>query len=246
MEEKKKISLISKLFSFIGYFFIFLFPSFKLLSLNKFLSKGYAVEKDKWFLKQKQRNIILSILFIIPLIFTFYKSYNILVNDANVFSRIGIIYESEISLFNKIKNYGNVIVILKDDSLLLKEQKFETQARILASVFVFTIGILTQLFIAILITKFHPLITETNKLKKLLIGPIISKENENKNIVFATPIGFLIDITGSSPDDVVRQKSIWDALNLTVRDYSRDSSQRSLVFFRKEFELQENYLYDRL
>lgn len=246
MEEKQKRSIFKKIFSLIGYIFIFLFPSVKLISLNKFLNKGYKIEKDKWFLKQKQRNLVLSIIFLIPLFLTFYKSYNIIENDTNISSRMDLLDKKSNGFIDKITSYDDLIVIKQSDSLILKEAKFESQARFLASGIVLSFGLLFQLILAILITKFHPLITDTKKLKKLLIGQVINKENENKAIIFATPIGFLIDITGMSPEDVVSQRSIWDALNLTVKDFSRDPSQRSLVFFRKEFELQNVYMYDKL
>ena len=189
---------------------------------------------------------MLSIVFLIPLFLTFYKSYNIIENDPNISSRMKVIEKKANGFIDKITSYNDLIVINQSDSLILKEAKFESQARFLASGIVLSFGLLFQLILAILITKFHPLITDTNKLKKLLIGPVITKENENKAIIFATPIGFLIDITGMSPEDVVRQRSIWDALNLTVKDFSRDPNQRSLVFFRKEFELQDVYMYDKL
>ena len=243
-DKKKKKSIFSRIISLFRYFFIFLFPSLKLLTLNKFLSKGYNIEKDKWFVKQKQRNIILSITLILPLLLTMYKTYTIIDNDINLKTRISKIEDK--SLIEKVKLVPTLVKIEKSDSLAIKEVKFETQARLLASFIILFLGLSTQLILVILIMKYHPLITETNKLKDLLFDNVLKKENMDKTIVFATPIGFLIDITGFTPEDIVRQKSIWDALNLTVKDYIKDSEKKSLVFFRKEFELQDTYMYESL
>ena len=244
MEETKKKSIFSKIISLFKYFFIFLLPSYKLLGLNKYLSKGYKIEKDKWFLKQKQRNIILSFILVLPLLLTAYKTYVIIDNDVNLKMRISKIENK--SLIEKVSSVGSLIKINPSDSLAIKEVKFDTQARILASSIVLIVGLMTQIILVLLILKYHPLIADTNKLKGLLFGSILKKENMDNTLVFATPIGFIIDITGLNPEDVVRQKSVWDALNLTVKDFSRDPEQRSLVFFRKEFELQDKYMYEKL
>lgn len=243
-ETKKKSGIFSKIFKSIKYLFVFLLPSLKLLSLNKYLNRGYKIEKDKWFLKQKQRNIILSIVLIIPLFLTFYKTYKIIDNDVNFKLRINKLNDK--GFMDKINSIGELVSINKNDPLALKETKFETQARFLASGIVLFTGISLQFFLILLIMKYHPLIVETNKLKKQLSGTIIKSENIDKALVFATPIGFLIDITGHSPDEVVRHRSIWDALNLTVKDFTKDPDQKSIVFFRKGFELQDKYMYEKI
>lgn len=244
MENEKKVSIISKIFYLIKYFFVFLLPSLKLISLNKYLNKGYKIEKDKWFIKQKQRNLILAFLLILPMVLTVYKTYALIDNDVNLKTRIENL--SDKGIIDKVKSLDDLVRIEKSDALAIKESKFETQARFLASGIVLFIGLTFQIMLVIVILRFHPLIADTEKLKKLLVGSVIKKEEIDKKLVFATPIGFIIDITGMNAEDIVRQKSIWDALNLTVKDFSRDPEQRSLVFFRKEFELQDTYIYDKL
>jgi hypothetical protein len=84
-------------------------------------------------------------------------------------------------------------------------------------------------------------------LRNLLISNGVRRKEDDENMVaFYTPMGVLVDITGSMPTDIVHNDRIWSSLNIKInkRDWLNDPSKRSLVFFKTDYELKNAYMYE--
>ena len=248
-QNNEKKSIFQKIQRIISLTLYFLFPSVKLLAMNKRLKKADDIleNKEGWFKRQIRKNYILSIVFLIPLAILPYKAYVHLDNDLNFHKRIYQASQTQ-DIIPKIENYYYSIFEKETDSKELKQAKFETQARFFASFIVLFISLTIQLLITVLVFVFHPIYVMTENLKDGLIENAgFKKEKILQNPVLATPMGCLINVEGRKPQELIANTGLWNTLNIKVRnEFYQDEEKNSLVFFPKTFELKNKYIYDQI
>jgi hypothetical protein len=91
----------------------------------------------------------------------------------------------------------------------------------------------------------YDLIYETKRLIVLLKNEgIVDRDSKNPFVLF-TPVGVLMDVSGSAPKEIVANERIWIAMNVKLKnDWAEDPERRSLVFFKTAFDLKNVYKYD--
>jgi hypothetical protein len=228
-EQEKKPSFIWKL---IKNVIIFLFPGLYFLKINSLMKSADRINPHPWFKKQRQRNLIESLVSSSPfLISVVIFSRMIYVN--NEFWRNLMLSKAAFLSIDIGKAINKLVIAFSND---YSQGMFQLGGTIL-----FIGAFLSFILGAILIYK-HPIIQETNKLKKMLERNGVF-EKDDKRIALATPLGFLIDITGSTGREMKENERIWMPLNQKVTDWVEDPHQRSLCFFKKAFPLKKEYIY---
>jgi hypothetical protein len=244
MEEEKKVSIFSKMFKLFWIILLYLIPSFRVLSFNKLLKRCYKITEEKWFSNQIKRDYIIALLLFVPIIIGAYKINKTYSKDINFHNRVKVASDVD-NFFDRMDSYYYTVASSEKDNKEAKLNKIETKIRLTAIGIILIINIIIQIIFAVLVIHFHPLRVKTDILTKLIVSNgIIRKEDLDKSIVFATPIGFLITITGSSAKEVAYMDRIWAGLNIRIKDWIEDDKERSVVFFRKAFELQPTYMYN--
>lgn len=71
----------------------------------------------------------------------------------------------------------------------------------------------------------------------------VIEKNDSSRLVLATPLGFLIDITGNTAKEIKESERIWMALNQRITDWAEDPNQRAICFFKKAYNLKTKYNY---
>lgn len=230
------------------YFLSILFPFVKMISLNRKLSLAeqtlsHFIEKDKkgnyrppydWFPRQKKRNLIFGFLSVAPLVFSLIMSYSIL-STNQIFIKGYNAAKKEAVKFRIFEAKKKFEIANKIDPSVYKDIKIASNLII--------IGLSISLIIGFVIVYFHPILTETKVLKKYLLQSGYIKEEDNPEIL-ATPVGFLIDIVGNTPREIADSDRIWIPLNIRVnKDWAENPNKRSLVFFKKAYELKKGDEY---
>lgn len=247
MEEAKKKGIITKFIGFIWGIFILLIPAIRLLSYNKHLKHCSRIVKNEvWFSQQRSRNYILSIVLMLPLAFCLYRGVNIVSNDLALTHRMTAL-ERGVNPGNFVSNYIASISETERDSFTTRQEKIDSKSRLLAFLLLLGFGGSFSLVMGLMVLFFHPTTYNSKILKKLLIqNGAIHKDDADKAIVFATPIGFLVDIVGTAPRELASMDRIWAGLNIRIKDWIEDPKKRTTVFFRKSYELQDTYMYDKI
>lgn len=253
--EEKKPSIIWK-----GIKFIIgtLFPIFKIFSLNHNLTlceKTLGKElKDKsgdyippydWFSRQKRLNLLWGLGASLPMIIGVALSYVILSSNP-IFIKGMNSAKNQIEAKKVMKGFGIPQAIEKMKIANKIDASVNQDIRI--STYMILIGFFSSMVIGSILIYRHPLTQDTTKLRKALeqSGFIRSEENP---MVFATEVGFLIDITGSVSREIADSDRIWTSLNVRVnRDVAENPEKRSLVFFKKAYELKKGneYGFDKI
>jgi hypothetical protein len=233
LESEKKEHAIFGIYNFLKLTFKILFPANALIQINRALSKCIRMYPDPWFTRQIRLNFLVMFfvtgLFLGPMILGTMairgnKDFNSRLSRANsALSRheFKLGYQSYVSALN--------------------EKKFDTELKF--ALILSLCGLAVGNF---LIYQIHELKNETNRLIKILKNEgVIQKENNNPLVLY-TPIGILIDISGSAPKEIAANERIWLAMNIQVKDkdWAEDPNKRSLVFFKTAFKLDKVYKYD--
>lgn len=230
-KEKKKFLLLRIIFKIIKFVFLSLFPGVKFIAMNKTIKKGKFSE-DPWIRRQLWRNRIISLILTLPLFIATASTVKILSKDRAL--KIG--YERTVRLAKKMeisKAYKEISKVLNYRDT---KRRIEVSSKLMGYCFLFSF------FFGWVFIYFHPIINETKKLTKILIQNSIIEEKGN--LVLATPIGFLVKITGNtSAENILKNDAIWRLMNSKVGDFIEDSRDRSIVFFLKHYELKKEYLY---
>lgn len=232
----------SLLWKITKYLLSTLFPFFKMLWLNKQLKlaertlihelydkeKNYARPYD-WFPRQRKKNLILSFVSVLPILFSLLISYKTLSTNPDLMK----VYNS-----TKVKFYKKPKIVYD-----LKQVDKTINEDINLSVNMILISLGFSFISGMIIVYLHPVITETKKLRNQLIQAGLIKKEE-QSVVLATPVGFLIDITGNIPAEIAKNDRIWIPLNVLVnKDWAENPEKRSLVFFKKTYELKKGADY---
>lgn len=230
VKEKSEPSL---LWSIIKNISLALFPGIRLLKINQGLKRVSKFYSHEWFAKQRRRNLIVSLVVSLPFILSLMFSGLVILKADNF---TGNMSYAQKALFNMeisksfdytAKAFGN-----KD-----------TVERIGVVTKVMGFGMVVSFLLGTFVMISHPLIRDSKKLYQMLQKNGVIDKTESHRLVIATPLGFLIDITGNTAKEVKENERIWMALNLRVTDWSEDPNQRAICFFKKAYELKPSYTY---
>lgn len=249
-KEKKSWSFIKAFVSLLCFG-----PSLKIIRQNSLINyckrinkSGKDKEVDPWFDKQRTRNWIIAIVLALPLTYALYKGTTYIENDPYLSQRLQKVEmeNTRSGIIDSVSNYYYVLAYHPKDSHILKVQKYETKVRIVAFFIMF--GFMFGLhLIGGLVAAYHPITEDSAKLKEYLIrNGVIRREDSDSILVFATPLGFLVDTAGNSPHEIAHMDRIWAALNIKIKEWSEDPKKRSIVFFKKAYELKPLYEYKKI
>lgn len=231
--------------------FSFLKKSIQFLINTKILKKNNEEYSDVLagvpiYIKQKGLNLILGIVFSLPLIISLSISKDIISKDIYLIKRIKTVQESKGNLIEKGRSfYFTMAPSIKDDEIV-SNRKYYTKVIFTRAAMVIGIGALIQLIVGYAFSFAHPQEEKNKMLRKLLINNGVRRQEDDANMIaFYTPVGVLIDITGSMPTDIIHNDRIWASLNIKInkRDWLNDPKKRSLVFFKTDYELKSMYDY---
>lgn len=250
-KEEKKPSLFLKVTK---YILSILFPFVKMMVLNRKLSlaektlgsevfdrDGRYVPPYDWFKRQKLRNLILGIAGTVPLILSMLISYQVVSSNDILVKMTSSIRKDVFSLRlgDARKKYNLVTEYVTKNPT--KGAEIRSDMSIAGYSLLF--GLIASFGMGIILVYFHPILVETNKLKKYLVQAGYIKLEDHSEVL-ATPIGFLIDITGNTPKEIADSDRIWIPLNIRVnKDWSENPHKRSLVFFKRAYELKKGEAY---
>lgn len=230
INQEEKPSLV---WSLIKKFMLALFPGIRLLKINQGLKRVNKFYKHEWFDKQRKRNLLVSILVSLPFLLAL-AFCSLVILKAEVFmGNIGYaqkaLFSLEISKFFEYvqKAFGHQ----------------DTLERLGVISTVMGIGLVISFILGTIVMLSHPLIRETKKLYQMLQRNGVIEKNDSSRLVLATPLGFLIDITGNTAKEIKESERIWMALNQRITDWAEDPNQRAICFFKKAYNLKTKYNY---
>lgn len=247
VNREKRPSILLKILMFL---FHSLFPIFKMLRINKLLTvaeqtyvqrstKGQSTypKEASWFAKQRVRNLLVAL--IIPSVFILS-----LVGAKVVISTNPVLVKG----FEKVQE--NVV------KFNFKEAKNKWQIAnrdpsvgvdIRLAFRMILIGLGLSLFMGYYATNKNPLVKGSEEFKSVLVSLGYQKK-EDDNLILATPLGFLYQISsGGSPKELAGTDRIWQSLNIRINDFVEHPDTRSIVFFKKAYQLKagDQYGYDK-
>lgn len=230
LNQEAKPSLVWSLFK---QFMLALFPGIRLLKINQGLKRVNKFYKHEWFDKQRKRNLLVSILVSLPFILAL-AFCSLVILKAEVF--MGNIGYAQKALFS--------MEISKFFEYLTKAFSHQDTAERMGIIFkVLGFGLVISFILGTIVMLSHPLIRETKKLYQMLQRNGVIEKNDSSRLVLATPLGFLIDITGNTAKEIKESERIWMALNQRITDWAEDPNQRAICFFKKAYNLKTKYNY---
>lgn len=210
-----------------------LFPGIRLLKINKGLKRASTFYKHDWFARQRLRNLLISLLVSLPIILTSIFSFLVALKAKYFWAYLS---QSQSALMK--------MEIGKSFSLLSTAfTHSDSSERLHIMVMLLGAGIAISFLLGMIVMITHPLIKESKKLYEMLQRNGVIEKGDKHRLVLATPLGFLIDITGNTAKEVKDNERIWMALNLRVTDWAEDPNQRAICFFKKAYELKPSYMY---
>jgi hypothetical protein len=232
-EVEQKTGVFSILFSLVKKILILLLPSLTLLKLNFLLTRTQKIISSDYLSQQKKRNYIISLCLIIPLGLSILLAIFIISKDKLLFQQLAYAKEN-LSKGIILTFFKNIYIAFFDEQSI---------GYLVNSAKMLGIGSILSMIMGFIALKNMDIIKQTKLLEDLLKRNGIFEKDDTNRIVLATPIGFLIDITGSSAKELMFNERIWMALNIKVKDYIEDPNKRAIVFFKKSYELQNKYIY---
>lgn len=249
-EVIKKQGILLKLFKLLLKFLGVFFPFIKIIKINRLLRRASQVYDQEesghpYFFNQRIKNWLLVLLTVSPILLGGAFSY------TTVSSNKALQAASKLAIkeYNKNKSILIIPSIIKAknkfDKVLKnpKVKKYNPQETINQAIFVFLLGVIVSFMMGLVITRYHPNVVETKILTKMLRDQGMFKNNKDP-IVLATPLGYLIDITGYRPREIEENQNIWMALNVRIDGSLQDSEVLALVFFTRAYELKKSYFYE--
>lgn len=230
INSEKKPSLM---WSLIKSFVLVLFPGIRLLKINQGLKRANSFYKHEWFKKQRLRNTLVSLGVSFPLIISSIFSFLVAYKAEKLWSYLGAaqtaLFKFELGKFGDLLMHG----LMAPDSL----ERFKVILHVSGA------GLITSIILGTFVILTHPLIRDSKKLYGMLQRNGVIDKDEKGRLVIATPLGFLIDITGNTAKEIKDNERIWMALNLRVTDWAEDPHQRAICFFKKAYNLKTSYHY---
>lgn len=227
-DQKRKNGFVT-VFKIVKIGLKLLFPSYVLVQMNRNMGRAYRFYKNDWFPQQIKRNwlitIILSSLFLSPI------GLGLMAIKGNKE------FQNRFDSARKGMKIWEISKNTQHFSYAFKEKKLDFEVKFFGSFALF--GLLLGNFIVLN----HSLVKDSKKLIKFCKNEgIINKDNANPTVLY-TPIGVLMDISGSAPKEIASNERIWLAMNIQIKDWAEDPDKRSLVFFKKTFKLKSRYDY---
>jgi hypothetical protein len=206
-----------------------LFPSYVLLNMNRHLMRVNAFYKEDYFSSQIKKNwmvfIVLTSLFLGPIGLGFMA-----IKGNHDFQNRLDAAKKTLTFSNTSKGVDNLM-------LAFRERKFSIEFKFFGSLALF------GLFVGNFCILNHSMIKNSKLLIKFFKNEGIVNKDNLKPIVLFTPIGVLVDISGSSPKEIALNDRIWLGMNIKIKDWAEDPEKRSLVFFKTAFSLKSRYDY---
>lgn len=230
-ETPKKKSLVIR---FIKSITLILFPGIRLLKINTQLKRINKMYNHSWFLRQRIRNTIVSIVVSSPFILAMLLSLRIAQKAENFWKNLDLFWLN-LKAFEISKALGQF------KQTFFKDEDFLERFNLILSIG--GTGIILTVVLGSIVLYLHPLINDTKKLYILLQKNGIIDKEDNSRLVLSTPLGFLIDITGFNPREIKDSDRIWTSMNLRINDWAQDENQMSIVFFKKAYQLKPKYIY---
>lgn len=230
VKQEEKPSLV---WAILKNIFLALFPGIRLLKINSGLKRVSSFYKHEWFGKQRRRNLLVSLCVSLPFILTLLFSSLVILKADMFWHNISIAQSSLLKM-----------EIPKTFEFAIKAFTHSQTIERMGVVFkVSGFGLIISFLLGTFVMISHPLIRDSKTLYKMLQKNGVIDKDDNHRLVIATPLGFLIDITGNTAKEVKENERIWMALNLRVTDWSEDPNQRAICFFKKAYELKPSYNY---
>ncbi len=227
----------SFMWKIIKQLFIIVFPGIRLLKINSGLKRVNQFYKHEWFDNQRKRNILISLLVSLPFLLCL-AIFAVSVFNADQFW----------FYLAKAKTSFFAFEISKTFDFLEKSWTAGGSSKSMAGrvevmgAFVL-VGLVISFVLGTIVILSHPLIKDTKKLYEMLQRNGVIDKDDKSRLVLATPLGFLIDITGNTAREIKDSERIWMALNQRVTDWSEDPNQRAICFFKKAYNLKPSYKY---
>lgn len=229
MPTQEQAKRPSAIWSMLKWTLLYLFPVFKILSVNRLLGRINSFSPDPWYRRQQIHNLLAAVVASAP----FLGSIAITYFDDATTSRIA----------------GNVLRTKRHVQRLDFKQAYASMEKIYYDratgemVKILFIGFVSSFSLGFIVVRYHPLFVETRKLEANLrkLG-VIDREDKHP-LILATPLGMLVDITGRSPKEIAQSDAIWLPLNIRIKDHTPDPQKNSVVFFKRAFELKDRYIY---
>jgi len=254
--KNKKVRFFLVIFKFVFKILGILFPFLQIVKCNKLLQRAARAQggDHPYFFRQRILNWIFVFITVTPLFFGTLFSYHTITSNkliTKISKQIktkafpsSIYYANPISYVSAYRSFNAKIDKLYTEAKYKKYvEKYEPRENLDLAFNLIMFGLLTNLILGSIIVYRHPIIVNTKKLTKYLYKyNLIDRENKDP-LVLATPLGYLIDITGTEPKIVAENKSVWMALNVRIDSFEEDPDQRSIVFFNKAYQLKETYIY---
>jgi len=224
-------TLTKHVFSGLHFILQLIFPSLILLKVNSLVAKA-SFTKDPWFKAQSARGFKTALLLLVPSFVALFYAKTIIIADQGSYNRI---FERA-SVDYKHKQFKKA---LKDVTQGFDELPLKS---IGLKVF---LALLVPSTISVYLRSTNTILRGTKTLRKILSQNNFGQNGEIGVAVYY-PVGVLIDITGHSPKDVLTHKYLWTALNIQIdeQDWHEDPQKRSVVFFKKNFVLAQEYRYN--
>ena len=233
-QQENKPSL---LWSIIKQLTLALFPGIRLLKINQGLKRVNKFYKHEWFDKQRKRNTLVSMAVSLPFLLCLLLAFVSIMNADPFWLYLGkakgALFSMEISRFFEL--LGRAWTAGSGAESMSSRSKFIAIVLLVGLVITFILGTI------VMIT--HPLIKESKKLYQMLQRNGVIDKNDSSRLVLATPLGFLIDITGNTAKEIKDSERIWMALNQRITDWAEDPNQRAICFFKKAYNLKNTYSY---
>jgi hypothetical protein len=235
-EQKNKKNVFSYAASMTKFVLKSVFPSYALLQMNRTLGRVRKFYPNEWFSRQIRRNYVVSFLTFILLFGPIALGTLAIRGNREFTLRTG---KAISALTQPNRNIAiNAKVALLYVKSAINERKFGTVVYY-TSVWILFVVLVSNL----MVFYFHEIGSQTRKTIKILHKEgIIDREKSNPMVLW-TPIGVLIELSGSAPKEVKLNERIWMALNIQVNDWEEDHNLRSLVFFKTSFKLKARYEY---
>lgn len=227
----------SFIWSMIKQLIMALFPGIRLLKINQGLKRINKFYKHEWFDKQRKRNMVVSAAVSLPFLLCLFVACISIYNADPFWLYLG---KAKNSLFSM--EVGHAFTLLGKSWTAGREaESMASRANVIGVILIF--GLVISFLLGMIVMMTHPLIRDTRKLYNMLQRNGVIEKGDSSRLVLATPLGFLIDITGNTAKEIKESERIWMALNQRITDWAEDPEQRAICFFKKAYNLKPKYTY---
>lgn len=234
-EEKKK----SFLWSITKTIIMALFPAIKFFRVNQKLKYSNKLYKHNWFKRQIRLNRILSFLVSIPFLIAI-SITALSIYSADPFWQTMEKAKNQISTGQISRSFETAKIAFH----ATRDNKPSLSERVSLMSKFLLVGVGFSFIFGSIIILNHPLLKDTQVFYKMAQKNGYIDKDDNHRMVLVTPVGILMDITGSTAKEIKEAERIWQALNISIKTWEEDPEKRSICFFLKAYNLKSKYMYN--